>query len=265
MGYWSPKELTEANAIGARLRRHLHPRHAAKLDELFRSLMGNDEASARGAFFELRTLNRLKDEHLGEVELARPVSPGTRDNTDIDLYVPSLNLAVELKSRQHIIIPFMQDRLDPNPSPEYLQYWEEEFNSNVYYTSNITDDQASALLGEVETKCRDKRFALLTEPVWLLTDLSGTDWLTHYRTELPTPNDHLRELGMAFARLAMNSAMPSGADNCLVQCPWVYLAFLRGPDEGGEDLVIFARTDAERSAAPKLAAALQLPIRVVAL
>jgi hypothetical protein len=151
MGYWSPEELTEANAIGARLRRHLHPQYIGKLDEIFQlRLMGRDEASARGAFFELRTLNRLSDEHLSEVELERPVRPGTRDTTGIDLYVPSLELAVELKSRQHIIIPFTQVRLEPDPSPEYLQYLEEESNSNFYYTRSITDDQAGAIFGEVQ-------------------------------------------------------------------------------------------------------------------
>ena len=237
---WSPEELAEADTICRRVAPLLRPDARPVLDATRARFHGDrDEGEARGARFELKMLARLRDEHIREVELERPVAPGVTGCT-VDQYLRSMDIGFELKAAQHLIIPFVQVSADC--SEDYL---EEEHGAAIRQSRNFTEDQAKMLFREVNRKCGEKKLQLLTFPTWLLVDTDGTDWLEHFRSNLTT-EEHFRQLGEAFKFVATRAGR-NDEPNHVLAAPRVNLGFVNSfRGTAREHLVVFPRSDAER-------------------
>lgn len=260
MTHLSTDELQEAATIADRLRNLVPSRNASELQRMFDRLTEVHD-DAHSALFELRMLNCLSDQHLREVVFEWPVSEGDEGTTSIDLYVPSLCLAVELQSREGFIVRTVQGPSPGLPTAQALRYLQTEFNASMS-RGDVTKKQAIKLFEGISAKCAKKRFAALRKPVWLITDLSRTDFISQYG--LPrTFSEYLRDLGGMFTGLIAGTTS-IGEGNYLVQCPDVFFAFHHrwlGNSERG--IVVFPRGSAESAAAIVLADALHLPLTLV--
>lgn len=261
MAHLSPEQLQEAGSIVERLRHLVQPGNMPELDRMSARL-NQAYDDAHGALFELRTLNCLNDHHLKEAVLEWPVSQEGKETTKIDLYLPSLDLAVELQNREGIIVRSVQGPSAGLPEKQARWYLRTEFNASLF-RGDATEKQALTLCEGVANKCAKKRFALLRRPVWLLTDLSRTDFLNQYGPPLRTFPEYLRDLGRMLTVLIADAKL-SGESNYLAQCPNVYFAFHhRWLGNSEEAIVVFPRTPQERAAATALADALHLPLTLV--
>ncbi|NVJ08397.1 hypothetical protein HUW63_24555 [Myxococcus sp. AM001] len=128
---------------------------------------------------------------------------------------------------------------------------------------NTAEKQALALCRDAAAKCMKKRFDSISTPVWILTDLSRTDFLSQYGNPSRTFSEYLHEVGNRFIRLASQEAFGND-DNHLLKSPNILLAYHHRPtgdlDEG---ILVFPRSLAERSSASALASALNLPLTLI--
>ncbi|NVJ09758.1 hypothetical protein HUW63_31615 [Myxococcus sp. AM001] len=107
MPHLSPGDLLEADRIGKRLQNIMHEKCHQTLKTTIERLTGPYDV-AHGAIFELRILNQLTDQHLSEAILEWPVSKEKKNTTSIDIFIPSINLAVELQNREGSIVRVVQ-------------------------------------------------------------------------------------------------------------------------------------------------------------
>ena len=244
-----PEDIAVAREIGDRLRAHMDATQHAAIDELVRRVdwrprLHPSEGEPRGAFFELRALNTVVGEHLGAAVLDSRAE-GMPPAKDIDVRVPGL-FAAELQSARVQVV-----------RAAYLasHFTSEEMQQALHDGVNLGDtvqSKAESILAAVNGKCQSKRFDLVRERVWLITEaaVEAHDWLVNHTRS--SDREHIEWLHHAFLKLSEASQFGDGISNAFQQCPNVRVAVAACRDDRIDRLVCLPRSPQEAAEARQL-------------
>lgn len=170
MQHLAPDQLVTADQIGKRLRDVLPPYCHREIHELERRTREADEGVVRGAFFELRALNTVKDTVLAASELEHRFDE--LDGMGVDLWCPDTSFAVEFQSTRCEVFggAFIPEHFSDAQQRQALE------RDGIGYGDDVIARRARSITESVARKCKDKRFDKLDGPVWLIVE-ADSDWL----------------------------------------------------------------------------------------
>lgn len=178
------------SAAEARLRRLLSPASRVHIDRILNRIRTGNDCDRRGALFELKTLDELRDEILKELVIES--APSCLLGKHVDFFVPSVGLGIELTASNRDAIPAAEV-----VGGEDRETIRRRINAAgcAYSTCGFADTLAGHLSILVQEKCKWKGFERLDFPVVLLLDgffndlhenyagTPETEWVASYRRE----------------------------------------------------------------------------------